>query len=113
LCRALVHQPELLLLDEPFSALDAFTREELWDVLQALQAQQNITVILVTHDLTEAIYLADTIHVLSSRPGRVIHREVISFARPRSERERYTPAFADKVQLLREKIGRARTGKLP
>jgi NitT/TauT family transport system ATP-binding protein len=113
LCRALVHQPELLLLDEPFSALDAFTREELWDVLQALQAQQNITVILVTHDLTEAIYLADTIHVLSSRPGRVIHREVISFARPRRERERYTPAFADKVQLLREKIGRARTGKLP
>jgi NitT/TauT family transport system ATP-binding protein len=113
LCRALVHQPELLLLDEPFSALDAFTREELWDVLQALQARHGITVILVTHDLTEAIFLADTIHVLSSRPGRVIHREVVGLARPRTERERYTPAFADKVQLLRQKIGNARAGQSP
>jgi NitT/TauT family transport system ATP-binding protein len=109
LCRALVHQPELLLLDEPFSALDAFAREGLWDVLQDLQARQGITVILVTHDLTEAVYLADTIHVLSSRPGRVIHRETISLARPRTERERYTPAFAEKVQLLRQKIGDGRT----
>jgi NitT/TauT family transport system permease protein len=54
LCRALIHTPQLLLLDEPFGALDAFTREELWDVLQGLREQHNFTVLLVTHDLTEA-----------------------------------------------------------
>ena len=74
LCRALIHAPELLLLDEPFGALDLFTREDLWDVLQTLWVKQKPTVILVTHDLREAIYLADTVYVISARPGRVICR---------------------------------------
>ena len=65
LCRALVHKPDLLLLDEPFGALDAFTREELWDVLQKLYMERQCTVILVTHDLREAVYLSDTVYVMS------------------------------------------------
>lgn len=108
LCRSLVHEPELLLLDEPFSALDAFTREELWDVLQALRAQRSFTAVLVTHDLTEAVYLADAVHVLSARPGRVIHTEKVELARPRQPRDRFAPSFADMVISLREKIGHAR-----
>ena len=108
LCRALVHEPDLLLVDEPFSALDAFTREELWDVLQELHAQRAFTVVLVTHDLTEAVYLADTVHVLSARPGRVIHSEAVSIPRPRTPRDRFAPTFADMVLSLRSKIGEAR-----
>lgn len=108
LCRALVHEPDLLLLDEPFSALDAFTREELWDVLQALHANRGFTVLLVTHDLTEAVYLADTVHVVSTRPGRIIFTQPVKISRPRTSRDRFVPAFADMVLLLREKIGAAR-----
>jgi NitT/TauT family transport system ATP-binding protein len=108
LCRSLVHEPDLLLIDEPFSALDAFTREELWDVLQGLHAQRGFTVVLVTHDLTEAVYLADSVHVLSARPGRVIHSEIVKIARPRTPRDRFVPAFADMVLSLRAKIGSAR-----
>lgn len=108
LCRSLVHDPKLLLVDEPFSALDAFTREELWDVLQALHAQRGFTVVLVTHDLTEAVYLADTVHVLSARPGRIIHTQFVKIPRPRTPRDRFAPAFADMVLSLREHIGAAR-----
>jgi NitT/TauT family transport system ATP-binding protein len=108
LCRSLVHEPDLLLLDEPFSALDAFTREELWDVLQSLHAQRGFTVVLVTHDLTEAVYLADAVHVLSARPGRVIHSATVNISRPRTPRDRFVPAFAEMVMALRAKIGAAR-----
>src|SRR6266852_9814996 len=72
LCRALIHQPALLMLDEPFAALDAFTREELWCVIRDLHAARGITVILVTHDLREAVFLADRVFVMSARPGRVL-----------------------------------------
>jgi NitT/TauT family transport system ATP-binding protein len=108
LCRALIHNPEILLLDEPFGALDAFTREELWDVLQRLWLEQHFTVLLVTHDLTEAAYLADTIHVMSKRPGRVIFSMQIDLPRPRMAEMRYQPNFIDKVHELRRHIGRAR-----
>jgi NitT/TauT family transport system ATP-binding protein len=108
LCRAIVHDPRLLLLDETFSALDAFTREELWDVVQALWLGRQFTAVLVTHDLTEAVYLADTVHVLSSRPGHIIHSEVIDLPRPRDPRRRFDPGFADIVLRLRQKIAEAR-----
>src|SRR5262249_37394112 len=72
LCRALIHQPALLMLDEPFAALDAFTREELWCVLRDLWQKLGFTVILVTHDLREAAFLADNIHVMSARPGHIV-----------------------------------------
>ena len=113
LCRAIVHEPELMLLDEPFSALDAFTREELWDVLQALWTERAFTAVLVTHDLTEAVYLADTVHVLSNRPGRIIHSRPIDLPRPRNARRRFSPEFVDVVFELREKISEARQEKQP
>ena len=72
LCRAVIHEPELLMLDEPFGALDMFTREELWVVLQDLWISKQHTIILVTHDLREALFLADKIFVMSSRPGKII-----------------------------------------
>lgn len=108
LCRAIVHDPRLLLLDETFSALDAFTREELWDVVQALWLERQFTAVLVTHDLTEAVYLADTIHVVSSRPGHIMHTEAIDLPRPRDPKLRFDPKFADIVLRLREKIAEAR-----
>ena len=70
ICRALIHEPEILLLDEPFGALDAFTREELWMALRDLQAARKVTVMLVTHDLREAVFLADTVYVTSRSRGR-------------------------------------------
>jgi NitT/TauT family transport system ATP-binding protein len=106
LCRALIHQPKILLLDEPFGALDAFTREELWDALLELWRRQRFTVLLVTHDLTESIYLADTVHVISARPGRVIHSCPVDLPRPRTSEMRYSPEFVDLVHSVRSKIGR-------
>lgn len=104
LCRALIHSPELLLLDEPFGALDPFTREELWDVVQDLWVKRRPTVILVTHDLREAIYLADTIYVFSQRPGRILSRTEIKFARPRRLADTYKSEFTDMAHELREQI---------
>ena len=109
LCRALVHQPDLLLLDEPFGALDAFTREELWDVLQRLYLAQRPTVILVTHDLRESIYLADTIVVISARPGRVVSETRVPFARPRAPDDTFRPEFIALEHDLRAQISRQRT----
>jgi NitT/TauT family transport system ATP-binding protein len=105
LCRALIHAPQLLLLDEPFAALDLFTREELWGVLQTLWVQQRPTVILVTHDLREAIYLADTVYVISPRPGRVIFKADIDFPRPRTLSDTFTPQFTELSHTLRNQIG--------
>jgi len=105
LCRALIHQPELLLLDEPFGALDAFTRQELWTVLRDLWSAQRFTVILVTHDLTEAVFLADTVHVSSNRPGRIIATRRPELAHPR---DKYAPEFIDAVRQLHEQISEVR-----
>jgi NitT/TauT family transport system ATP-binding protein len=105
LCRALIHAPELLLLDEPFGALDPFTREDLWDVLQTLWVERRPTVILVTHDLREAIFLADTVYVISHRPGRVISKTKVDLRRPRQLEDTYTPAFIELSHSLRAQIG--------
>ncbi len=110
LCRALVHEPQLLLLDEPFGALDLFTREELWDVLQELWIEKRPTVLLVTHDLRESTYLANRICVMSARPGRILEDRSVPFARPRTLRASYAPEFATLVQDLRLRIAEARTG---
>lgn len=104
LCRALIHSPEMLLLDEPFAALDPFTREELWDVVQKLWLDRRPTVLLVTHDLREAVYLADTIYMFSARPGRIIARTEIGFPRPRRLADTFRPEFTDLVQQLRTMI---------
>ena len=85
LCRALVHEPQLLMLDEPFGALDQFTREELWAIMQELWMTRKPTVLLVTHDLREeAGYLANRICVMRRGPGRIIDDSVVPFPRPRT-----------------------------
>ena len=108
LCRALIHEPQLLMLDEPFAALDAFTREELWCVIRDLHAARRITVILVTHDLREAVFLADRVFVMSSRPGRILVERRIDLPRPRDLDVTYTAEFSDIVHELRGHIVRAR-----
>ena len=108
LCRALIHEPELLMLDEPFGALDAFTREELWCVIRDLHAAQGVTIILVTHDLREATFLADKIFVMSSRPGRVLAEHRVPFARPRDLELMYETPFNDMVHALHGEIANAR-----
>jgi NitT/TauT family transport system ATP-binding protein len=108
LCRALIHEPSLLLLDEPFGALDQFTREELWDILQKLWMDHRPTVLLVTHDLREAAYLATRICVMSARPGRIVADELVSFARPRTLDMTYEPGFVALTQKLRSLIVNAR-----
>ena len=109
LCRALVHEPDLLLLDEPFGALDAFTREELWDVLQTLYMNRKCTVMLVTHDLREAVYLADKVFVMSARPGRMILERDIEMERPRTLEHMYRRETVELVQELRHHINIARS----
>ena len=108
LCRALIHEPSLLMLDEPFAALDAFTREELWCVLRDLWQKINFTVILVTHDLREAAFLADTIHVMSARPGHIVVSKSVELPRPRNLDICFEPRFTEIVQELRAKIAEVR-----
>jgi NitT/TauT family transport system ATP-binding protein len=108
LCRSLVHEPALLMLDEPFAALDAFTREELWCVLRDIWQRLQFTVILVTHDLREAVFLADTVHVMSARPGRIIETRHIEFPRPRALDICYRGDFSEIVLALRNKIAEVR-----
>jgi len=106
LCRALVHEPQLLMLDEPFGALDQFTREELWGIMQELWMTRRPTVLLVTHDLKEAAYLANRICVMQARPGRIIQESVVGFARPLTIALSYDPEFVTLTQRLRELIMR-------
>ena len=108
ICRALIHEPKMLLLDEPFGALDAFTREELWCILRDLWTEQRFNVILVTHDLRESVFLADTVYVMSKSPGRFVVRRDIDLPRPRELELTYTPEFGEIVQELRSHIGAIR-----
>jgi len=108
LCRALIHEPALLLLDEPFAALDAFTREEMWELHQALRLEREFTGVLVTHDLREAVFLADTIYVMSSHPGRIAHVHPVKFARPRTLAELYSPEGTELIRRMRDEIRPAR-----
>ena len=108
ICRALIHEPKMLLLDEPFGALDAFTREELWCILRDLWTVQKFNVILVTHDLRESVFLADTVYVMSKSPGRFVVKREINLPRPRDLEVTYTKEFADIVHELRGHIGAVR-----
>jgi NitT/TauT family transport system ATP-binding protein len=108
LCRALIHEPRLLMLDEPFGALDSFTREELWCVMRDLHAARPVTILLVTHDLREAAFLADRVFCMSMRPGRIIAERRVTLPRPRSLDITYTREFTDIVHELRSHIATAR-----
>lgn len=109
LCRSLIHEPDLLLLDEPFGALDQFTREELWQIMQNLYLDRKPTVLLVTHDLREAGYLANRICVMSARPGRIISDEPVNIPMPRDIGMIYSPEFVEMTQGLRELIAQVRS----
>jgi NitT/TauT family transport system ATP-binding protein len=93
-----------LMLDEPFGALDAFTREELWSVMQKLWMEKRFTAVLVTHDLREAVYLSDTVYVMSQRPGRIIYRVDVDVPRPRTLETTFESHFIDIVHGLRARI---------
>ncbi|MCV0437273.1 MAG: ABC transporter ATP-binding protein [Hydrogenophaga sp.] len=109
ICRALIHEPKMLLLDEPFGALDAFTREELWCTLRDLWEAQRFNVILVTHDLRESVFLADTVYCMSKSPGRFVVQREIPIPRTRELEVTYTKEFSDIVLELRGHIGAMRT----
>ncbi|MGX5733681.1 ABC transporter ATP-binding protein [Bosea thiooxidans] len=98
--RALIGNPDLLLLDEPFAALDALTREELQDDLLRLCALNGTTALFVTHDINEAVYLADKVAVMAA--GRLAHVRRIELARPRHRDMRYASAFAAACRALRD-----------
>ncbi len=108
ICRALIHEPKMLLLDEPFGALDAFTREELWCTLRDLWEAQRFNVILVTHDLRESVFLADTVYCMSKSPGRFVVKREIEIPRTRELDVTYTKEFTDVVHELRGHIGAMR-----
>jgi NitT/TauT family transport system ATP-binding protein len=108
LIRALIHEPQLLMLDEPFGALDSFTREELWCVIRDLHAARKVTIILVTHDLREAAFLADRIFCMSARPGRIIAERHVTLQRPRDLDITYAGEFTDLVHDLRLQMASAR-----
>lgn len=95
LCRALVHDPPLLLMDEPFGALDTLTRDQMNVDLLRLCEGGNKTVLFITHSITEAVFLSDRVVVMSPRPGRVVHDMRITFAAPRTLDIRSTPAFVE------------------
>ncbi len=93
LCRALIHQPKLLLMDEPFGALDELTRLEMNDLLLRIRKETGASVLFVTHSISEAVYLSDKVVVFSRRPARVATEIPIPLPYPRSQQLRFTPAF--------------------
>ncbi|WP_110647490.1 ABC transporter ATP-binding protein [Salinicola peritrichatus] len=103
LCRALIHDPSLLLMDEPFGALDAMTREQLNLELQRIWMETGKTVVLITHSITEAVFLADRVVVLTARPGQIAEVVDVPVSRPRRFSGLSAPAFqqaCDRVRSL-------------
>ena len=104
LCRSLVHKPEVLILDEPFAALDAFTREDLWNVMLKLKSEQDFTCILITHDLREAVYLADQVIVLSGRPATLQYTVQSDFKKNKTISDLYSSKATKLLSMLRQQI---------
>ena len=104
LCRALVHRPEVLILDEPFGALDAFTREDLWQTMRELRRQEPFTCVLITHDLRESVFLGDQVIVLSGRPARTQYILDVTLPADRTLDSLYTPEAAEMLATLRHQI---------
>jgi len=105
LARALLRDPELLLMDEPFGALDALTREEMNAELLRVWGERRTTIVFVTHSIAEAVFLADRVLVMTRRPGRLAAEVPIDLPRPRTQRLRATPRFGELVLTLQEVMG--------
>ncbi len=105
LSRALVYEPDVLLMDEPFGALDEFTRERLNLEIQRIWMQQRKTVLFVTHNIAEAVFLSDQVLVMTPRPGQVARTVRVPFPRPREIRLMKSPEFASLVFEIREILG--------
>ena len=105
--RVLIQRPEVLLLDEPLGALDAMTREQVSADLLALWAAERPTVVMVTHDIDEAVRLADRVLVMSRRPGRIVADVAVTLPRPRAQTDMYQAAFGEIAATIRGAIERA------
>ena len=104
IARALVHDPDILLLDEPFASLDALTRERMWTELSRIWQARQKTVIMVTHSISEALFLSDRVIVLTARPGKVKLDLPVDLTRPRQEEMRYTAHFGNLTKKLKQAI---------
>ena len=105
IARALIHRPSILLMDEPFGALDAMTRDSMNLLLQRLWLETGKTIVLVTHSISEAVFLADRVVLLSQRPGRVQDVVDVDFARPRDLSVSGDPRFGEMAGALRKQLG--------
>ena len=104
LCRALIHQPKVLLMDEPFSALDAITRDDMGIALLEIWEKYKKTAIFVTHSIREAVFLSDRVLVMGGRPASIVSDVRIPFARPREFSVNTTKQFNEICEFLREQI---------
>ena len=104
IARALIHDPDILLLDEPFGSLDALTRERMWTELSRIWQARQKTVLMVTHSISEALFLADRVLVLTQRPGNIKLDLKVDLPRPRLEEMRYTAHFGALARRLKETI---------
>lgn len=104
LCRAIVHKPDVLIMDEPFGALDNFTREDLWQTMRDLRAAEPFTCVLITHDLRESVFLGDQVIVLSGRPARTQFVLNVDLPADRTIDILYEPKAVDMLHLLRDQI---------
>jgi NitT/TauT family transport system ATP-binding protein len=102
ICRALLHDPALLLMDEPFGALDAFTREQMNLELLAIWSARRKTILFVTHSIPEAVFLSDRVLVMSARPGQIIDDIRVRLPRPRSFATMELPQFAQLTNQIRQ-----------
>ena len=104
LCRAIVHKPEVLIMDEPFGALDNFTREDLWQTMRNLRAAEPFTAVLITHDLRESVFLGDQVVVLSGRPARTQYVMDIDLPADRTLDILFEPKVGQMLHTLRDQI---------
>ncbi|MCU4654131.1 ABC transporter ATP-binding protein [Roseibacterium sp. SDUM158016] len=117
LCRSIIHKPDVLILDEPFGALDAFTREDLWCTMHDLREEEPCTCLLITHDLRESVFLADQVVVLSGRPAHAQYVLDVDIPAKRKLDDLYTPRAVEMLATLRHQIqvaqGRAADADAP